>query len=159
MALNRDQDFANYVALKDYRSAISLALAMDQPGRLFALFKEILSIGNVSAADSEGDRAVINGVIRDLPPAELAKLMRHIRTWNANAKASMVAQAILHAIFKLRTTDDISESLGQMTESADGFDGCISGSQFCQRNRSGADAVHGETPRPTGPARSRQLHT
>lgn len=90
---------------------------MDQPGRLFALFKEILSMVSVSDADSEDDSTVVNGVIRDLPPSELAKLMRHIRTWNANAKSSMVAQAILHAIFKLRTTDDISEALGQTSGS------------------------------------------
>ena len=29
----------NFVAVKDYRSAISLALALDQPGRLYNLFK------------------------------------------------------------------------------------------------------------------------
>ncbi|KLO20068.1 WD40 repeat-like protein [Schizopora paradoxa] len=116
-AILKDQDFANYVALKDYRSAISLALSMDQPGRLFALFKELLSMGDSPGSDSEGNSHVTSSVIRNLPPAELAKLMRHIRTWNANARTSMVAQAILHAIFKLRTTDDVSEALGQTSGS------------------------------------------
>ena len=113
---DRDQDFTNYVALKDYKSAISLALSMDQPGRLFALFKELLSSGHSSG--SEGNSHVTNSIIRDLPPAELAKLMRHIRTWNANAKTSVVAQAILHSIFKLRTTNDVSDALGQASGSA-----------------------------------------
>lgn len=86
--------------MKDYRNAVSLALAIDQPGKLLGLLKAIIG----------SDDSTLYGVIRNLPHSELQTLLRHVRGWNATAKHFNIAQAILHAIFKLRSIDDISES-------------------------------------------------
>jgi U3 small nucleolar RNA-associated protein 13 len=37
----REQDLQNYLALADYKNAILLALSIDQPRRLFNLFKAV----------------------------------------------------------------------------------------------------------------------
>lgn len=109
--LTREQDYMNYISMKDYRNAISLALAMDQPGRLLSLFKTIISDPNVDAEDSDGDsQPVIYAVLRGLSPVELATLLRHTRDWNANARTSTVAQTVLNVLFKLRTVEDIADA-------------------------------------------------
>ena len=52
----REQDFENYVAIKDYSNAIRLALAMEQPKRLLRLLTEVRTvspeIGPMSARSS-----------------------------------------------------------------------------------------------------------
>ncbi|KAH8120064.1 WD40 repeat-like protein [Phellopilus nigrolimitatus] len=107
----REQDYMNYISMKDYRNAISLALAMDQPGRLLSLFKTIISDPNVDAEDSGGaSQPVIYAVLRRLSPVELATLLRHTRDWNANARTSTVAQTLLNVLFKLRTVEDIADA-------------------------------------------------
>lgn len=112
--MSREQDFANYLQLKDYRKAISLALSMDHPGRLLSIFKSLIASGE-HVSDFEHSESIVGHrsvdlVIRRLPPVELTTLLRHVRDWNTNAKTSSVAQTILYALFKLRTTDDISDT-------------------------------------------------
>ncbi|KZT57066.1 WD40 repeat-like protein [Calocera cornea HHB12733] len=102
-----EQDFLNYVSLKDYRSAIVLALAMDQPKRLLTLFTTI------NAARGEGNRSItgspeVDQVVKTLGAADLVRLLKHVRDWNATARTSPIAQLILHAVLKLRTADDIA---------------------------------------------------
>ena len=46
-------------------------------------------------------------VLRTLDGAELCKLLRFVRDWNANAKTSAVAQRVLYAIVKLRSADEV----------------------------------------------------
>ena len=42
-AIHREQELQNYVAVNDYHRAISLALSLAHPGRLYNLFKDISS--------------------------------------------------------------------------------------------------------------------
>jgi U3 small nucleolar RNA-associated protein 13 len=77
---------------------------MAQPGRLFKLFKDIRSIAQPSSIT--GDKAV-DEVLQTLSGPDLARILRYVRDWNANAKTSQVAQDVLYAIFKLRTVDDV----------------------------------------------------
>ncbi|KAF9531950.1 U3 small nucleolar RNA-associated protein [Crepidotus variabilis] len=108
----KDQDFLNYVALRDYRRAIELALAMSQPGRLLSLFKDVAA----SLADEEQPSKTITGdtavdeVIRTLAAPDLVKLLLYVREWNTNGKTSPVAQRILFAVFKLRPADSIIQA-------------------------------------------------
>ncbi|KAJ7170145.1 WD40 repeat-like protein [Mycena filopes] len=110
----KEQDFLNYLELNDYRRAIQLAISMGQPGRLLSLFKDIRS----SAAESASPSTSITGhpsvdeVIRTLGGADLAKLLRYVRDWNAVAKTSIVAQGVLFAIVKLRAADDVMQAFG-----------------------------------------------
>jgi U3 small nucleolar RNA-associated protein 13 len=103
----------NYLALHDYRRAIELALAMDQPGRLFSLFKDVLSKAAAAGAQASPPAETIIGhpavdqVIQGLSEPDLAKLLLHIRSWNTQAKSSEVAQKVLFAIIKLRSVEDV----------------------------------------------------
>jgi U3 small nucleolar RNA-associated protein 13 len=105
----REQDFMNYLSLHDYRRAIQLALAMQQPGRLLSLFKGIRATPSESAGDVSsvtGSNAV-DEVLRTLGGSDLARLLRYVRDWNPNAKTSGVAQGVLFAVLKLRSVDDV----------------------------------------------------
>ena len=105
----------NYLAMHDYRRAIELALAMQQPGRLLVLFKGIRSAaleqGLQSDTSVSGNHA-LDEVLRTLSSADLSLLVRYIRDWNTNAKTSGVAQSVLYAILKLRPAEDVLEAFG-----------------------------------------------
>ncbi|KAI0718943.1 U3 small nucleolar RNA-associated protein [Cerioporus squamosus] len=118
--VEKEQDFANYLALHDYRNAILLALSMAQPGRLHSLFSSL-----PSSADAHGDadasartpsitgHPAVDEVLRTLPGTDLARLLRYVRDWNAKAKTSAVAQRVLHAIVKLRPAEDLARAFDQ----------------------------------------------
>lgn len=109
---SREQDFANYLALHDYRNAILLALSMSQPGRLHSLFKALPDPDAVGSQSITG-HAAVDEVLRTLPGADLARLLRYVRDWNANARTSAVAQRVLHAIVKLRPAEDVVRAFDQ----------------------------------------------
>ncbi|KAG5652450.1 hypothetical protein H0H81_004994 [Sphagnurus paluster] len=106
--VQKEQDFQNYLSLHDYRRAIQLALAMQQPGRLLSLFKNI-QFTDVNV-DSLTGRTSVDEVIRTMGGSDLAKLLQFSRDWNTNAKTSRVAQGVIYAIFKLRSADDIMKA-------------------------------------------------
>ncbi|KAF8641212.1 hypothetical protein AX17_000846 [Amanita inopinata Kibby_2008] len=110
----REQDFMNYLSLNDYKRAIELALAMEQPGRLLSLFKDVknAAAGNPELNSSLTGHGSVDEVIRTIGPSELAGLLRYIRDWNTNAKTSLIAQTVLHAVMKLRPADDIMRAFG-----------------------------------------------
>lgn len=100
----------NYLALHDYRQAIQLALAMEQPGRLLALFKNISATPDPTPSIT--GNAAVDEVLRTLAPADLARLLRYLRDWNATARTSGVAQRVLHAVMKFRAAEDIARAFG-----------------------------------------------
>lgn len=111
-AVQSEQDFANFVAVKDYRRAIQLALAMSQPGRLLFLFRTVISevVEDADAHETATTASLspeIDEVIRTLSPLDLVRLLKHVRDWNANARTAPVAQSVLHAVFRLRAPEDI----------------------------------------------------
>nr|ANC28032.1 WD-repeat protein [Polyporus umbellatus] len=104
--VEKEQDFANYLALHDYRNAILLAISMGHSGRLHTLFSSLPSVADPSVSSITGHPAV-DEVLRTLSGTDLARLLRYIRDWNAHAKTSAVAQRILHTIVKLRPAEDL----------------------------------------------------
>ena len=98
----------NYLSLQDYRNAILLALAMEQPGRLHSLFKSLPASAPPSSPASLTGHPAVDLVIRTLSGADLARLLRYVRDWNASAKTSTVAQRVLHAVVKLRRAEEIA---------------------------------------------------
>ncbi|KAF9074899.1 U3 small nucleolar RNA-associated protein [Rhodocollybia butyracea] len=104
----KEQDYHNYLSLNDYRKAIQLALAMQQPGRLLSLFRDVGSRDSSSQSIS-GDLAV-DEVLRTLSGSDLTRLLGYARDWNANARTSEVAQRVLFAILKLRTAEDVMKT-------------------------------------------------
>ena len=127
-AVEREQEFANLVLLKDYRNAIALALQLDQPRRLLALFAQ------VAAARPDGDaihsidqlfaqalgtrvpEASITGlgavdeIIAKLPQPQLVQLLGYIRDWNTSARTAPTAQLLLHAIVRLHSADTLLDA-------------------------------------------------
>ncbi|KAI0081073.1 U3 small nucleolar RNA-associated protein [Panus rudis PR-1116 ss-1] len=110
----KEQDFMNYLSLHDYRNAILLALAMEQPGRLHSLFKNLPASSPPDTVSITGHPAV-DEVLRTLPGTDLARLLRYVQAWNAQAKTSTVAQRVLHAILKFRAAEDIMNAFKQDT--------------------------------------------
>ena len=117
----REQEFLNYLSLNDYRKAIQLALAMEQPGRLLSLFTNIRSSSSLDVSEKTSHSVFtssltghpsVDQVIRALPGSDLSRLLRYVRDWNAKAKTSGVAQGVLHAIVKLRSADDVTQAFG-----------------------------------------------
>lgn len=101
----------NYVALHDYRNAILLALAMEQPGRLLSVFRNLRN-GPLAEEPSKSltGNATVDEVLRTLSGGDLAKLLKFVMQWNSNGKTSDVAQGILFAIVKLRTAEDLVDA-------------------------------------------------
>lgn len=104
-SVQSEQDFTNYLSLKDYRRAIKLALAMSQPGRLLHLFTAVYAEPTSMTAITGSDE--IDQVIATLTGTDLVRLLKFVRDWNTNARTSSIAQMILHAILKLRTPGDL----------------------------------------------------
>lgn len=123
MQVYREQDFVNYVSLNQFQQAIQLALDMQQPGRLLSLFKSIGASEEARSGTTMTGNIAVDEVIRTLPGADLVRLLRYLKEWNAKAKTSAVAQNVLHAIMKLRDADNIMKAFGDelvLTAVADG---------------------------------------
>lgn len=104
----REQDFDNYLALNDYSNAILLALSLAQPRRLLSLFTSLrLAPLDVSITGS----SLVDIVLADLVPDDLAQLLGYLKEWNTTARNSEVAQAVLHALLKSHSSDKILEAL------------------------------------------------
>ncbi|KAF8899096.1 U3 small nucleolar RNA-associated protein [Infundibulicybe gibba] len=116
----KEQDFLNYLSLNDYRKAIQLALAMQQPGRILNLFKDITAKAEPNSITGDSS---IDEVICTMAGSDLARLLRYVRDWNTHAKTSNIAQQILFAIVKTRSADDImnafKDEFGEATFMAD----------------------------------------
>lgn len=83
---------------------------MEQPGRLHTLFKSLPASSPPSSAASITGHPSVDLVIRTLSGPDLAKLLRYVRGWNANARTSTVAQRVLHAVVKLRKAEEIVQA-------------------------------------------------
>lgn len=109
----REQDFANYLTMHDYRNAILLALTMDHPGRLLSLFQIVHGYSSTQEGQTPHTfvgHAAADEVLKALPIETLARLLTHIKSWNASARTSGIAQHILHALLKLRSIEDIASA-------------------------------------------------
>lgn len=94
-----DQKLQNYAYSGNYREAITLALQMDQPGRLFSLFKSVVET-ETPDEDSLSGLFAVDEVLSNLADEQLYKLLLRLRDWNTNVRSSTVAQKILWTIVK-----------------------------------------------------------
>ena len=94
-----DQKLQNYTYSGNYREAITLALQMDQPGRLFALFKSVAETEQPDEGSMSGLTAV-DDVLANLADEQLYKLLLRLRDWNTNVRTAPVAQKILWTVVK-----------------------------------------------------------
>jgi U3 small nucleolar RNA-associated protein 13 len=85
---------------------------MSQPKRLLNLFYSLLATPTPGSYTGSTE---VDQVLATLPPLDLVRLLRMIRDWNANARTSPVAQAVLSAILRLRTADDLVSAFEKAT--------------------------------------------
>ncbi|GAA5868193.1 hypothetical protein JCM1840_006178 [Sporobolomyces johnsonii] len=135
----KEQDFENYLSIKDYSNAILLALSMDQPRRLLKLFTEVrLNSGSTASSDPAADALSFTGsrhvdaVIRALSPSDLRQLLNYVKDWNTVSRSADIAQGVLHAILKFHDADavlaclegrDVSQEDGEVLD----LDGMLDG--------------------------------
>lgn len=122
-APRREQDYENFLSMKDYSNAIMLALSMDQPRRLLLLFTEVRASAGTNGAEDllslTGSRHV-DAVLRGLSPAELRQLFRYIKDWNTVSRTADTAQSVLHAILKFHDADALLAVLENRADEASG---------------------------------------
>ena len=94
-----DQKLQNFTFSGNYREAITLALQMDQPGRLFGLFKAVIESESPEEGSLTGSNAV-DEVLAHLADEQLFTLLLRLRDWNTNARTSPISQKILWTIVK-----------------------------------------------------------
>ncbi|KAG9196673.1 putative U3 small nucleolar RNA-associated protein 13 [Alternaria panax] len=94
-----DQKLQNYTYAGNYREAIVLALQMDQPARLFSLFKSVVEIEKPDT-DSLSGLIAVDEVLDSLADEQLYKLLIRLRDWNTNVRTAPIAQKILWTIVK-----------------------------------------------------------
>lgn len=107
--IEQDQQLQNYIRAGAYREAITLALQLNHPGRLQALFTEAIDAADdpysseedkAARADSLTGDPAIDEVLQTLDPVNLRTLLLRLRDWNTNARTSRVSQRILFALFR-----------------------------------------------------------
>lgn len=96
--VEQEQKLANYIHSGSYREAITLALALDHPGKLLGLFTAVVT-GLQDHGSLSGLKAV-DEVIATLADNQLYKLLLRLRDWNTNARSAPVAQRILNCVVK-----------------------------------------------------------
>ncbi|KAJ9096840.1 hypothetical protein QFC21_005111 [Naganishia friedmannii] len=114
-----EQDYQNYVSLKDYKRAIQLALAMAQPGRLLNLFNRVyearprpragIKVSEEEKADLKSitGSASVDEILRTLSAKDLVRLLKFVRDWNTKAKTSGVAQRILETVVRGKSPNEL----------------------------------------------------
>ncbi|KAI9499124.1 WD40-repeat-containing domain protein [Zychaea mexicana] len=114
----KEQELQNFMHKKDYLNAILLALSLEQPYRLLALFKTVME-ENSQPGSITGSTAV-DTILAEMGTQNLEKLLGYIRDWNTNAKHAHVAQTILNGILSTHSSEEIVE-LANAKEIIDGL--------------------------------------
>lgn len=97
--VEQEQQLQNLTHAKAYREAITLALQMNHPARLLALFTSVLHTSPPEKGSLSGVRAV-DDVLVNLADEQIFLLLLRIRYWNTNARTASVAQRLLWVLVK-----------------------------------------------------------
>ncbi|KAI2075850.1 U3 small nucleolar RNA-associated protein 13 [Ophidiomyces ophidiicola] len=95
-----DQQLQNFINAGAYREAITLALQLNHPARLFSLFATAIDTEYAAAPKTLSGNADIDHAIQSISMDHLYLLLLRIRDWNTNARTSRVSQRLLYALFK-----------------------------------------------------------
>ncbi|KAI9870817.1 MAG: U3 small nucleolar RNA-associated protein 13, partial [Pleopsidium flavum] len=97
--VEQEQQLQNYIHAHSYRSAITLALQLNHPGRLLALFTSVVNT-NPPESGSLSGLVAVDEVLASLGEEQFFTLLLRIRDWNTNARTAPVAQRILWTLVK-----------------------------------------------------------
>jgi len=98
--IEQDQDLQNHIRTGNYRSAITLALQLNHPARLLALFTSVCNTWPREEGSMIGVKAV-DDVLGSLDDQQLWLLLLRVREWNVSAKTATVAQRVLGVILRV----------------------------------------------------------
>ena len=98
--IEQDQDLQNHIRTGNYRSAITLALQLNHPARLLALFTSVCNTWPREKNSMIGVKAV-DDVLGSLDDHQLWLLLLRVREWNVSAKTATVAQRVLGVILRV----------------------------------------------------------
>ena len=98
--VEQEQQLQNFTHAKAYREAITLALQMNHPARLLALFTAVVYTSPAEEGSLSGVRAV-DDVLGTLDDDQLFLLLCRIRDWNTNARTAPVAQRLLWVVVRI----------------------------------------------------------
>ena len=98
--VEQEQQLQNFTHAKAYREAITLALQMNHPARLLALFTAVVYTSPAEERSLSGVQAV-DDVLSTLDDEQLFLLLCRIRDWNTNARTAPVAQRLLWVVVRL----------------------------------------------------------
>ena len=97
--VEQDQQLQNYIHRGNYREAITLALALNHPGRLLGLFTSVVDTSPAEEGSLSGVKAV-DEVLASLSDEQLMGLLERVRDWNTNARTCAVAQRVLNVVVR-----------------------------------------------------------
>ena len=82
--VEQEQELQNYIREESYRSAITLALQLNHPARLLALFTSVVTV-NPPEPDSLCGVKAVDEVLSSLADEQIFLLLLRLRDWNTNA--------------------------------------------------------------------------
>ena len=125
--VEQDQQLQNCERDGRWREGIVLALQLNHPARLLAIFDKVVNTSPTEQGSICGVIAVDN-VIAELSDEQLLLLLMRVRDWNTNARTAPVAQRVLNVVVrkysierlaglaKRRGGKDVLEALKAYTE-------------------------------------------
>ncbi|TGZ83249.1 WD40 repeat-like protein [Ascodesmis nigricans] len=125
LEIEQTQHLENFISLKDYRSAVTLALQLNHPGKLLHILQSSLLTPPSASPAAEADFQGVAEVLTSLSDSQLTTLLLRVRDWNTNAKTAIVAQKVLgivvrgyrrERLVKLKGADSVWDGLKAYTE-------------------------------------------
>ncbi|CAK7263386.1 U3 small nucleolar RNA-associated protein 13 [Sporothrix epigloea] len=89
--VEQEQRLANYMRNGAYREALTLALQLNQPGRLLSVLSQVGEAGANPGVDA---------ALASLTDDQLYLLLLRVRDWNTNGRTATVAQRVLATIVR-----------------------------------------------------------
>lgn len=92
------QELEQSLAQKNFKKAMQMSFALDQPYKLLQLIEELLNSVPSSLPDQQAPHAILQQLVRSLTPDQLDKCLRYIRDWNTTSRHCVASQQLLKAI-------------------------------------------------------------
>ena len=110
--VEQEQELQNHIQRGSYREAITLALQLNHPARLLALFTKVVNT-TPPEKDSLSGVLAVDQVLATLVDEQLFTLLLRLRDWNTNARTAPVAQRILWVVVKSYPASRLTELKGR----------------------------------------------
>ena len=107
-----EQELSNLTRAGSYREAIALALSLEHPAKLLALFTTVAATTPPEPGSVSGVCAV-DDVLGSLAPKQLLQLLRRVRDWNTNARTAPVAQRVLAVLVRRYPAEQLARLGGR----------------------------------------------